>query len=173
MSWLNVADVVARLVTTFAILVGGSWALFNYVEGRIHRPRLRLSVSAERVGEDGIEYLIVKTMLDNVGIAKVELISDGCCVKLYAHCPLRKFPSPMEPDWEELTTLNLFKDQQWVEPSGILIDSQLIAVPGTKSRLLRVSSHVELQNKVAWGRHTVALNANAVTGRIKENLSKS
>jgi hypothetical protein len=82
------------------------------------------------VAEDTIEYLIVKTELNNVGFAKAELISDRCYVKLYAHCPLRKFPFPMEPDWEELTTLDLFNDQHWVEPSGSLIDSQLIAVPG-------------------------------------------
>jgi hypothetical protein len=161
------------LGTTLAFLAGGSWALFNYAAGRIHRPRLRLSISVERVAEDGIEYLIVKTELNNVGLAKAVLISDGCCVKLDAHRPLRKFPFALEPEWEELTTLDVFKAQQWVEPSGALIDSQLIAVPGLKSRFLRVSSHVELKNKVLWSKHAVALNANAVAGRIKDNRSKS
>ena len=173
MSWLNQADVIARLVTTLAILAGGSWALFNYVAGRIHRPRLRLSISTERVAEDGIEYLIVKTELSNVGLAKAELISDGCCITLCAHRPMRKFPFPMETEWEELTTLDVFKDQEWVEPSGALVDSQLIAVPGKESRFLRVSTHVELQNKIAWSRQRVALNAKAVAGRITGNSPKS
>jgi hypothetical protein len=173
MSWLNIVDVVARFATTLAVLVGGSWALFNYIGGRIHRPRLRLSISAKRVPGDGIEYLIVKTELNNVGLAKAELISRGCCVKLHAHLPLRKFPFPLEPDWKELTTLDVFKDQQWVEPNGTLVDDQLIAVPGFQSRFLRVSSHVELKNKILWNTHEVALNANEVAERIEDDRSKS
>jgi hypothetical protein len=169
MDWLQRIDIVARLLTSLALLVGGTWVLFNYIEGRIHRPRMQLRVSADRVAADGLEYLIVKTELMNVGLAKTSLIDDGCCLKVYAHRPLRRYPEAMEPNWKELTTIDLFNGQHWVEPAGLLIDQQLLAIPDVSNRFLRVLAHVELANRVAWNTHKVGLNAYAVVERRQES----
>lgn len=169
MGWPPLVDVLAKILAPLAVLVGGAWVLFNYIEGRIHRPRLQLRVAAERIAADGQEYLIVRTELSNVGLAKVELLSDGCSVQVHAHLPLRKFPFVMEPDWFELLNIDVFKEQHWVEPSGLLIDSQLVAVPDLADRFLRVSAHVELATKVAGKTHKVALNSKEVIGRRRSD----
>src|SRR6266436_5584686 len=44
----------------------------------------QLRVSGERVLRDGHEYLIVKTELSNVGLARVELVNEGCATRVYA-----------------------------------------------------------------------------------------
>jgi hypothetical protein len=165
MNWTQFIEIPAKILAPLAVLVGGFWILFNYAEGRIHRPRLQLRVATERIAADGQEYLIVRTELSNVGLAKVELLSDGCSVQVHAHRPLRKFPFVMEPDWIELVNIDVFKEQHWVEPSGLLIDSQLVAVPDLADRFLRVSAHAELATKVAGKTHKVALNSKEVIGR--------
>ena len=97
---------------------------------------------------------MVETELSNVGLARVELVSDGCATTVYGH-QLPKAPkSVMEPEWEELPAFELFRGQQWVEPSGLLTDQQLIAVPGFGGKFLKVWAHVESE-KVAWNAEAV------------------
>jgi hypothetical protein len=67
MSWGQLVDVASKVLTSLAIILGGGWVLFNYFAGRTHRPRLQLRVSGERVVRNGLEYLLVKTELSNVG----------------------------------------------------------------------------------------------------------
>jgi hypothetical protein len=60
----------------------------------------------------------------------------------------------IEPNWEVLSAFDLFHDQQWVEPNGLLTDQQLIALPGLSARFLKVWAHVE-STKVAWNAEAV------------------
>jgi len=55
----------------------------------------------------------------------------------------------MQPRWDPQGVFELFVDQQWVEPSGLLTDQQLVALPGLEARFLKVWAHVESKN-VAW-----------------------
>jgi hypothetical protein len=147
-------ETASKLLTVIAIISGGAWVLFNYLAGRTHRPRLQLRVSGERVVRDGLEYLIVKTELSNVGLARVELINEGCTTRVYAHERLEATEFVMEPNWLKLAAFDLFRGQKWVEPSGLLIDEQLIAVPGLSGKFLKVWAHVESE-KVAWNAEAV------------------
>ena len=60
----------------------------------------------------------------------------------------------MEPEWEQMSTFDLFEGQQWVEPSGLLTDQQLIAVPGLSGTFLKVWAHV-VSEAVAWNAEAV------------------
>jgi len=97
---------------------------------------------------DSREYLLVKTELSNVGMARVKL-AKGCTTTVFAHALPRKMEYVLEPDWEELSAFELFEGQQWVEPNGLLADQQLIALPGLSGRFLKVWAHVVSKN-VAW-----------------------
>jgi hypothetical protein len=154
---------IEQILPTLAVLIGAGWILFNYFVGRTHRPRVQLHVSVERVAVDGLEYLIVKTELNNVGLARVKIDNGGCFVRIFAHKPLKRYEFVMDPKWEEQSIVDLFKDQHWVEPNGSLIDQQLVVIPDLADRFLRVLTHVEstkwLWRKVAW-------NSYAVVGRL-------
>jgi hypothetical protein len=154
MDWGHLLETISKLLTDLAIIFGGGWVLYNYLTGRTHKSRVQLRISGERTFRDGHEYLLVKTELYNVGLARVELVSDGCATTVYAH-DLPKVPkSIMEPRWEKLPAFDLFRGQRWVEPSGLLTDQQLIAIPGVSSKFLRVWAHVESE-KVAWNAEAV------------------
>lgn len=133
---------VDAVTKVLAVLIGGAWALFNYRRGRTHRPRLRLSVSAERVFFSGSEYLIIKTELTNVGLSKVD-VALGCHLTIYSHLLPKIVDKVKEPRWKELRTIDLFTGQSWIEPNGLLMDQQLVAVPAEANRFLRVWAHFE------------------------------
>jgi hypothetical protein len=138
----HLLETISKLLTDLAIVFGGGWVLYNYLAGRTHRSRVQLRVSGERVVRDGLEYLIVKTELSNVGLARVELAIGGCSTTVYAHALPKALESPMEPEWKPLSAFDLFRGQQWVEPSGLLTDQQLIALPGPNAKFLKVWAHV-------------------------------
>lgn len=154
MDWGHLLETVSKLLTDLAIVFGGGWVLYNYLTGRTHKSRVQLRVSGERILRDGHEYLLVKTELSNVGLARVELVGDGCATTIYAHELPKAAKSVLEPEWEQLPAFDLFHGQQWVEPSGLLTDQQLIAVPGLSGKFLKVWAHVESEN-VAWNAEAV------------------
>jgi hypothetical protein len=117
MSLGQLLDVASRLLTAFAIILGGGWVLFNYFAGRTHRPRLQLRVSGERILRDGLEYLLIRTELSNVGLARVKLVSDGCTTTIYAHELPMATKFVMEPGWARLAAFELFRNHQWVGPA--------------------------------------------------------
>jgi hypothetical protein len=153
MNWGQLLETISKLLTSLAIVFGGGWVLYNYLAGRTHRSRVQLRISGERLIRDGREYLLVRTELSNVGMARVKL-AKGCTMTVYAHQLPRKTEFVIEPNWEVLSAFDLFQNQQWVEPNGLLSDQQLIALPGLSGRFLKVWAHVE-SKKVAWNAEAV------------------
>jgi hypothetical protein len=135
MNWPQILGIAGKISPPLAVLTGGVWVLINYIRGRTHRPRLRLRVAAERVLRDRVEYLIVKTELENVGLSRVRIKHEGSLVKIYAD----QTPTGIEFVWgsewgEPLGSFDLLEEQDWVEPSGLLTDQLLIALPGLSDR---------------------------------------
>jgi hypothetical protein len=153
MDWGHLLETISKLLTDIAIVFGGGWVLYNYLSGRTHKARVQLRISGERIFRDGREYLLVRTELSNVGLARVKL-QKGCTTTVFAHALPRKAEFVMEPSWEELSAFDLFQNQQWVEPSGLLTDQQLIAVPGFSGKFLKVWAHVASKN-VVWNAEAV------------------
>jgi hypothetical protein len=117
MDWGHLLETISKLLTDLAIVFGGGWVLYNYLTGRTHKSRVQLRVSGERIFRDGLEYLLVRTELSNVGLARVKL-AKGCTMTVYAHLLPRRTEFVIEPNWEVLSAFDLFHDQQWVEPNG-------------------------------------------------------
>src|SRR5258708_32186828 len=129
MNWGQLLETISKLLTDLAIVFGGGWVLYNYLTGRTHKSRVQLRVSGERILRDGHEYLLVKTELSNVGLARVELAGDGCATTIYAHELPKAATSVLEPEGERLPAFDLFHGPQWVETSGLPTNQQLMVVP--------------------------------------------
>jgi hypothetical protein len=101
---------------------------------------------------------MIKTELSNVGLSRVDVVNKGCIVTISGHRLPKQVDFVMEPRWEELANLDLYKNQEWVEPSGLLIDSQVVPLPGLARRFLRVWVHFETT--------TLALNSSAIVAPL-------
>jgi hypothetical protein len=140
MKWLPWIDICLKAL---ALVIGGLWVLMNYYRGRTHKPRLELRIFGERAFRDGLEYLTIRTELKNVGLSRVNVKHDGCMITISAHRLPKKVGFVMEPKWQELANIDLYKGQGWVEPNGLLIDSQCVPLPGLADRFLRILAHFE------------------------------
>jgi len=95
------------------------------LRGRTHKQRLRLRVFANRMAGDELEYLTVRTELENVGLARVRIFPGPSIIKTFADQIPGRVTIPWVPAWEELTQSELveYLDQRgpkpkehWVEP---------------------------------------------------------
>jgi hypothetical protein len=66
-------DIVFKSITVIATIVGGAWAYYHFIKGRVFEPRLTLSTSARRLRTQGTEYVLSTVELSNVGLSRIEI----------------------------------------------------------------------------------------------------
>ena len=149
-------EIANKAAQPLAALGGAVWGIYLYRRNRTHKHRLRLSVSTGRTTRAGIEYLLVKTKLENVGMARVSIAHRGCLLTIFADQTPQGIGFAWDPDWEVIGNFDLLNDHDYLEPSSVINDEVLVAVPGLDNRFLKVRTHVESE--------TVAWNAIALAG---------
>src|SRR5262249_49411574 len=71
--------------TILGIVVGGVWAYFKFIKGRLFKPRLALEIEAKFICDqflttrysERIKYLLITIQFKNVGLSKVEIAHDA------------------------------------------------------------------------------------------------
>jgi hypothetical protein len=85
--WLLVLDGANKAVASAAFLVGGIWAYYKFIRGRVYRPRLEPTI-AVRAFQRTAPYLVASISLKNVGTSKVECKQEGSALRVFC-TPLR------------------------------------------------------------------------------------
>jgi hypothetical protein len=157
LEWIDTAG---KAIAAMATIVVGAWVWFKHLQGRVYRPRLRLRTTAKRLARGSREYLFIRSELENVGLARVKIAHDGCIGRIYAHQLPRVVAQPLEPRWQRLISVDLFAGCDWVEPCGLVVHQQMIALPAVPDRFLMVWTHVE-SKKVAWNARVIVAGPGA------------
>jgi hypothetical protein len=127
-----VVEIAQRLFTILAIIVGSFWAYFNFIKGRVYRPRLELTVSGEATRRDDTTYLLVTGKAKNVGLSWFENTEETTLDVLW--CEIEDgITEPEAIGWEEFPgepAWPLFEAHKWIEPGETIQDKLLIVIPG-------------------------------------------
>jgi hypothetical protein len=81
--WLDWADLLDHLVTTLAVLVGGTWAYFKYVRGRTFASRAEVAVSGALYTADQQQIIKATVALKNTGASKLALERQGKVIRVH------------------------------------------------------------------------------------------
>jgi hypothetical protein len=151
----TIADILQKLMTGFAFLIGGAWVLLNYWRNRTHKPRLQVDVKAELVRNDNRHYLLVTCQAKNVGLSVIRLPppetegggprGSALIVRLLPQFGAE--PHIIEVPWNEGSpaVFDIFSSHSSVEPGLTITEQKLIFQPdpGLKAAWvqLRVSAH--------------------------------
>lgn len=142
-------DLVQKLFTIAAIIVGGIWTYFNFFRGRTYRMRLEPTVSGKVVTFDGVRHLIATMSLKNVGLSKVEVEQEGSGLSVLAFEVPDGTANVVSAAWEHLAAFPVFESHQWIEAGELIEEQRLIVIPTivhTAFQLrLRIVSH-----KISW-----------------------
>ncbi|WP_066364315.1 hypothetical protein [Herbidospora mongoliensis] len=156
----TVVETAQTVTTTVAVLIGGGWAYFKFVRGRVFAPRAELTARASLfTGPEGT--LVVGTVtLTNRGITRVRLEPDGKVVRVHAGTITdRTAVSP--PAERYLGIARLFDRHSWVEGQETMAEEITFFVPAGDWVSLRVDAEV-FASRRRWRRRGVRWAASVV-----------
>jgi hypothetical protein len=141
----TIADILQKLFTIAAIIVGAIWTYFNFFRGRTYKMRLEPEVSGKAVTINGLNHLLAAIRLKNVGLSRVEIEQKGTALELLAYNAPDGTKNIVSAAWDRLTAFPVFESNRLIEPGEIIEEKRLIVVPTnerTAFRLrLRLVSH--------------------------------
>jgi hypothetical protein len=131
--WVKVLDAAGKVVQISAIVIGGVWAYYKFVKGRLYRPRLECSVTGEILRSSNRDYAVIAMSLKNCGTSKVEIRQEGTALRVFG-CTNNDVADEGgdQVDWTHITTLSIFKQHAWIESSETIGDKVLVSLPADR-----------------------------------------
>jgi hypothetical protein len=151
---LTLKDIVGlteQVMTILAIVLGGAWAYFNFIKGRVYHPRLEPRVSAVLKPRPNFQHVLINTEVKNVGLSNVPIQKEGTAIRLLALTQDNYVKTGWEIDWEDhhLVTLSVFESHGWIEPGETIREQRLI--PLREEGLLALRVEVRIVSKgIEW-----------------------
>src|SRR5712692_1388622 len=159
------ADILQKLMASFAFLVGGAWVVWNYVKNRTHAPRLQVEVKAELVIRGDRHYLLATCQAKNVGLSLVRLpapepegvglLGSALVVRMLPQFGAE--PYIIEVPWNENETIfEIITGHKAIEPGLTISEQKLIYLSDLRYAAARVWLRVSAEGE-KWSAVAVAL----------------
>ncbi len=156
MNFPETVDIINKLVTTGAIITGGVWAYFNFIKGRIYRPRLQVEVSGSVILIEERMYIKVLAKLHNVGNSVVLLEQKGTGLRVFGEECDNHAATIRNINWKHLATYPVFENHGWIEGKETISHEQLLVVPADKYPVFCLKLRV-VSNKISWSHSSIVM----------------
>jgi hypothetical protein len=138
---LQTATAIAdNIVTSGAVIVGGTWAYFKFARGRIFAHRAEIDASSQLDTGIGSQYLRATVTLKNTGLSRLPLSKDMKVVRVSGlTCTQRDRPGIMQP--ERLVTLPILEQHLLLESQEAVTDTTICSLPTHNGKGLRYAAY--------------------------------
>ncbi len=150
----DIVGILKDAITAAAIILGGIWTYFNFIKGRIYRPRLEPGISGKIFQEKGTTFVIARAELKNIGLSKIDIKQLGLAMIIHSY-QVADTTSITTADKTRLATFPVFEDHEWIEPGELIKDEQLFQVPEYQGTGIRVELRF-VYNGIEWNAGSVA-----------------
>jgi hypothetical protein len=139
--WKTTAEIVHAVVTSMAVIAGGTWAYFRFVQGRTFKPRIEADVEATWLeSRNAVGRLRIRVLLKNIGAGKVTINQRGTAVSVRRIADQQDQP-PAAVKWDNFKREYRIFDKDvrgevepahsWIEPDEAIADEILVQLPIT------------------------------------------
>lgn len=127
----SAADTVYRMLASVAIIVGGSFAYFQFVAGRTLQRRLELTVSGDLDRAAGFVYLSVDATVQNIGNSRVTIEGERNLLMVSGHSSHERDPvvQAKQATWRAISGWPLAAEVGSLEPKETVRESLLLQIP--------------------------------------------
>lgn len=125
----DVIGAVQSLLTMLALLLGGAWAYFKFVKGRVFVTRLEPSLEGRIVRQDGLQLAIVEIGIKNVGLSRVDLNRKLSSIEICGYPPGNYFPEFHNALVDRIGVTQAVTLHEWIEPGEFISEQHLLALP--------------------------------------------
>lgn len=147
---------VQSLVTILAIFVGGWWAYFKIIKGRVYRRRLEPSIRARLVSLPDHPCAVVTVTIENVGLTRVDIDRESSTIETSVYAPADHVAEFHNAMWRDLGTTDALRHHDWVEPGEVVSEERLFALPDEPviALGLRLTLLPKRRSLMPWARRT-------------------
>jgi len=125
--WYKDISKLKDLITAVGLLLGGIFAYYKFIKGRVFKPRLELKVSGKVITQKQKRLLVASAQIKNNGLSVVYLDDQLTGINLYRSSQLKGTTKEQQPAWlDPVNGFPLFTDHKWVEPDETITDEILI-----------------------------------------------
>jgi hypothetical protein len=126
----RIADILQKLFTVAAIIIGGVWTYFNFFKGRTYRIRLVPEVSGKVVVINEFPHLVATLILKNVGQERMEIVQAGSAFTVLS-CKTLGRPRNIivSAKWENLATFPVFESHKGIEAGEEVREQRFLIIP--------------------------------------------
>lgn len=124
MSLNSVTETVSNAASSAAIIIGGVWAYFKFIRGRVFARRAELSLSLKLEERTESVYLWVTITLKNNGISKLPINENMKVVRVFGLVPDAN-TQPSIAGWEKIATFPILTQHAWLEAQEAVTDTVL------------------------------------------------
>lgn len=147
------AEIAQAILMSCAIVFGGAWAYFNFISGRVLKPKLESSIEMfHQKNKCSATRLHVKVTLKNVGLTKVNIDQKATGLRIFKIIDKVRLSGKanelFEAEWDRLGTFSIFDQHQWIEPSEIISECKILDLY-TTSPCFKAESTI-MTKKQSW-----------------------
>jgi len=121
-------DTLDKIVKIAAILLGGVWAYYRFIRGRVYRPRLETTIKAKAFYRER-KFIIVQLSIKNIGLSRVPINHDASGLRVFSSDIDRPTEPTNEPSWARIATFGVFEKHKWIESAETIQDEIMCIVP--------------------------------------------
>jgi hypothetical protein len=132
--WVEVAKGVASILQVLAIVVGGGWAYYRFVRGRVFKPRAEVEARADILEAPGEKAIRLDICFKNTGSVYIGFAQDKAALRgLVQVWGTDAVTGGSNPYWgdqgDELIVADVFTELRGCEPGETLHEQVLLPVP--------------------------------------------
>ena len=126
---VSFVDILVKILTGLAIIVGGIWTYYNFIQGRIYYPKLEPKIDLAIVERGASYYLRASVHAKNVGLSRVSFKQESSFVTFCEFPEMGLDEDMYAVESNKLSTFEVFKKHDWIEPNELISDHCLVVVP--------------------------------------------
>jgi len=130
---LDTLDIILKILNVLAILIGGFWAYFKFIKGRLFHPRLELNLEGQLLQNNNVFHLLLKYEVKNVGLSKVNINTDNSGIRVKKYYPQLDSMEIENVKWNHLGSFPIFEKHKWIESGETIKENSLLSIKDSEN----------------------------------------
>lgn len=150
-----------KVAKILAVIVGGAWVYFNFLEQRTFKPKLEVTITAtlQKRKNTASRAVLAHVSLKNVGLSKVQIVQEGTAFIARACAPSTRITASfINREWITLGASDIFApEHQWIEPGETINQERLVFISSDDYAAFRLDVRIVAQGN-AWNATTTVMS---------------
>ncbi len=160
----SIIDISKEIFTIIAFIFGGLWTYFNFIKGRIYKPRLDISTSGVVDGYDqSHKVIIIKTSVTNVGSREVIIDTEKSGILFFSYPKSKYVKFTHLAVWDKPIAFSVFENHTVIESKETINDELLITLMESSDDILAWRIELNIvskakKNTIKWTSINIIIN---------------